>query len=458
VAQTPAIGESAARAAAARGLRLVAVLSPGDRATWIDWVTMTPTLSSKVRPLVALTRTVPLADLVRLVAACPDALAMCPRGLVALDGAVDGLEIDLHAAAQALGLVVVSTLEELAEAAALLDRGFARGTGRVFAAATGEDSVRIVADALERHQLTPARPADAAPPVTIVDLRRARTLARRPSADWDALLLDDQLVAHDGEPIAAGAGTLAALAAILAWPERRPPRRPSLHAARARQLLDRWPATLGEVQVKQLLACYGALPPAERLVTSASAAARAAASIGFPVTVKAVGPTLRGRRRLGAIALPVPNASACRQAFRDVLLGCQRAPTPQPLDGVLISALVAIPFALDATLVWLAPPTPPLLILRRRESGGAESCRCVACPTSAAHAERAAERLLDPWSPRVEVRGLADLVVRLSWIGPDLAGRMVWLHADTISPPDGRRPPLIIDARAVQTESRRAPC
>jgi len=263
-------------------------------------------------------------------------------------------------------------------------------------------------------------------------------------------------------PDRAGDATLQALAQMQSparWTPSRTLRRPRVGRADALRLLDGWRASLHELQIKSLLRCYGLNGPSEELTSSSSGASRAAREVGFPVAVKAVGPRLRGRLPLGAVALGVPNESAVRQAFREVLNTCgDRDPAPL-LEGVLVSAMVDLPAFLDCTLEW-PRGCPPLLLARARVAHLEVSPEPLVCPASLDACRDVAHALLGRVqlpTGAAQVQHLARFLWRLSWVGADLSGRMSWLRLDTISLPSARTAPLIIDGYGEQTESLRSP-
>ena len=226
---------------------------------------------------------------------------------------------------------------------------------------------------------------------------------------------------------------------------------------RARRLLDGWPALLDEPKAKELLACYGLESPAEEIAASASAAQRVAQQVGYPVAVKPVGPTLRRRQCLGALALDLGTSASVRQAFADVLIPLHDKHPPELLHGVMVSAMAPLPGALDCTLLW-PEAGPPLVVLQVRRPGGhLGDQRVERCPLSPARARSVAGWLAaqgfwgaeGPDGARA-TRRMASTLERLGWMGPDLAGRVRWLRLDTVSPPGAATPALLIDGHGEQ--------
>ncbi len=233
-----------------------------------------------------------------------------------------------------------------------------------------------------------------------------------------------------------------------------------IDAPQAIRMLDRWKSMLQEVQVKALLKCYGINSPHEEMVTSASAASLAGKEIGFPVAVKAVGPNLFQRHKLGALALDVPNQSSCRQAYHDVLFALSQYDPPFFLDGVLVSPMLPSKVALDCALLW-PQDSPALMIVRLLKNGIYHTFTSVkACPLSKITAKHVAFEINNAilqFSAPERLDQLSDFFLRLSWVGPDLMGRMRWLWLDTVTLPTDAAPTQILDGRGEQTESLRAP-
>lgn len=86
---------------------------------------------------------------------------------------------------------------------------------------------------------------------------------------------------------------------------------------------------LSEAEAKERLAAFGVPVPAGRVVRSAEEAAQAAAAIGYPVALKALG--VAHKTEAGALRLRLPDAAAVRAAATELL----------PLgDGLLVEAMV----------------------------------------------------------------------------------------------------------------------
>jgi acyl-CoA synthetase (NDP forming) len=95
---------------------------------------------------------------------------------------------------------------------------------------------------------------------------------------------------------------------------------------------------LSEHAAKQLLRAYGIRVPREQLVTSAAAAVRAAAQVGYPVVMKASGARIAHKSELGLVKIGLTSASQVRDAYRELTDIARYEGVP--LDGVLVCQMV----------------------------------------------------------------------------------------------------------------------
>lgn len=115
------------------------------------------------------------------------------------------------------------------------------------------------------------------------------------------------------------------------------PRTPSPSFRKAEALM-RPGQQLSEHGAKQLLRAYGIRVPREQLVTSAAAAVRAAAQVGYPVVMKASGARLAHKTELGLVKIGLTSASQVRDAYRE-LTDIARYEGVS-LDGILVCQMV----------------------------------------------------------------------------------------------------------------------
>ncbi|MEU1850436.1 acetate--CoA ligase family protein [Streptomyces sp. NPDC019990] len=115
------------------------------------------------------------------------------------------------------------------------------------------------------------------------------------------------------------------------------PRTPSPSYRKA-QALMRPGEQLSEHAAKQLLRAYGIRVPREQLVTSAAAAVRAAALVGYPVVMKASGARIAHKTELGLVKIGLTSASQVRDAYRELTDIARYEQVA--LDGVLVCQMV----------------------------------------------------------------------------------------------------------------------
>ncbi|MCC5478675.1 acetate--CoA ligase family protein [Streptomyces barringtoniae] len=115
------------------------------------------------------------------------------------------------------------------------------------------------------------------------------------------------------------------------------PRTPSLSFRKAEALM--YPGQqLSEHGAKQLLRAYGIRVPREQLVTSAAAAVRAAAQVGYPVVMKASGARIAHKTELGLVKVGLTSASQVREAYRELTDIARYEGVA--LDGILVCQMV----------------------------------------------------------------------------------------------------------------------
>ncbi|WP_369389997.1 acetate--CoA ligase family protein [Streptomyces sp. CG1] len=115
------------------------------------------------------------------------------------------------------------------------------------------------------------------------------------------------------------------------------PRIPSPSFRKAEALM-RPGRQLSEHAAKQLLRAYGIRVPREQLVTSAAAAVRAAAQVGYPVVMKASGAQIAHKTELGLVKIGLTSASQVRDTYRE-LMDIARYEGVS-LDGILVCQMV----------------------------------------------------------------------------------------------------------------------
>ena len=89
-----------------------------------------------------------------------------------------------------------------------------------------------------------------------------------------------------------------------------------------------------------MLEAYGIAVPAERVVTSAAEAARAAKKLGFPVVMKIVSADIAHKSDLGLVAVGVRDEDDARRTYRCCWPRRPKARPEATVDGVLVAETV----------------------------------------------------------------------------------------------------------------------
>jgi len=232
------------------------------------------------------------------------------------------------------------------------------------------------------------------------------------------------------------AGCARALAALAGLHEARarpvpgaPPPRDKAAAAAA---LDRAGERPTEWDGLALLAAYGIAAPEARLATNADAAVRHAEALGYPVALKVQSGDLPHKTEAGAVVLGLADASAVRAAHRRVLAAVAAAAPGAAIQGVLVERMA--PPGVEAIVGAIDDPTfgPQVVVGLGGILVEAIGDRAMA-PAPVGHDEAramiasiAGARLFGAWRgrPPADVDALADIVVRVSWLAHDFAGRI----------------------------------
>lgn len=94
---------------------------------------------------------------------------------------------------------------------------------------------------------------------------------------------------------------------------------------------------VGEAEAKRLLREIGIAAPPERLCTSASAAAAAAAEIGFPVVMKIASPDILHKSDIGGVLVGIGERDAAAAGFDTLMARAREAAPEARRDGVLVA-------------------------------------------------------------------------------------------------------------------------
>jgi acyl-CoA synthetase (NDP forming) len=99
-------------------------------------------------------------------------------------------------------------------------------------------------------------------------------------------------------------------------------------------------SALSEQDSKALLRAYGIAVPKERVVDSASGAAKAAKRIGFPVVMKIVSPDILHKSDLGLVAVGVRDEDDAKRTYKRMMSIAKKAAPKAHIDGVLVAQMV----------------------------------------------------------------------------------------------------------------------
>jgi acyl-CoA synthetase (NDP forming) len=189
---------------------------------------------------------------------------------------------------------------------------------------------------------------------------------------------------------------------------------------------------LTEHRVKQLLSGYGLPASAEALATSAAEAAAHAVRLGFPVALKIQSPDIPHKTEAGGVRLNLADATSVTEAHGEVLAAARAHQPDARIEGVLVQKMA--PKGVELVLGMVNDPTfGPVMMVG---SGGVmvELLGDVAhglAPLDAAEAEEMIRslklaKLLTGFrgSPPLDIAAVARLLVTLSQIAADHAGRI----------------------------------
>jgi acetate---CoA ligase (ADP-forming) len=98
--------------------------------------------------------------------------------------------------------------------------------------------------------------------------------------------------------------------------------------------------TLSEQDSKALLAAYGVAVPAERVVTSAAEAAKAANKLRFPVVMKIVSADIAHKSELGLVAVGVRDEDEARRTYRGLTAAARKVRPEANVEGVVVAETV----------------------------------------------------------------------------------------------------------------------
>jgi acetyl coenzyme A synthetase (ADP forming)-like protein len=96
---------------------------------------------------------------------------------------------------------------------------------------------------------------------------------------------------------------------------------------------------LGELEGTNLLACYGFNVLPTHLATSADAAVKLAAEIGYPVVMKIVSPEIIHKSDAGGVMINLADAAAVEKAYATIIANAKVFDAEARIDGVLVQKM-----------------------------------------------------------------------------------------------------------------------
>jgi acyl-CoA synthetase (NDP forming) len=189
---------------------------------------------------------------------------------------------------------------------------------------------------------------------------------------------------------------------------------------------------LSEHDSKAVLAAYGVAVTREKIVADADAAVAAADTIGYPVVLKANSPDILHKTEAGVVKLGIRSAAALREAFASIEAAVAALPDKPAVHGMAVQEMVK-PGIEVMVGVRQDAQFGPLVVCGL---GGimVELLQDVSVALAPVDAARAREMLQALKGHRLlagfrgaagaDIERLADIVVRISELGADLADRI----------------------------------
>ena len=243
----------------------------------------------------------------------------------------------------------------------------------------------------------------------------------------------------------------------------RTPARPAhTDAAVARRVLERCGEVLTERESKQVLAAYGFPVMKEALAASAEDAVRIARDMAVPVALKIESPQIAHKTEAGGIRLGVTGDEAVRQAFGEITASAQRYAPEATINGVLVQPMA--PAGIEVMLGLTSDATFGPVVVVGLGGIHVEVLRDLAyraAPIALADAHAMLDELrsrallhgVRGAAPR-DVDALADVIVRVSWLGHDLRDAITELDINPLIVLERGHGVCVVDALVVP---RRAP-
>lgn len=240
--------------------------------------------------------------------------------------------------------------------------------------------------------------------------------------------------------------------------QRAKPARPAgIDVAAARALVKNASGAMTERASKQVLAAYGFPVTREMLAVDAAQAVRMANEIGGDVALKIESADIPHKTEAHAIRLNVRGEAAVSEAFEAVMAAARDYNPAARLDGVLVQEMA--PPGLEIMLGLVSDPVFGAVVVAGLGGIHVEVLHDVAYRVAPVDADEAramldelrGRKLLDGVrgaAPR-DIDALCDLIVRLSWLGHDLAGEIAELDVNPVLLREAGAGARVVDALVV---------
>jgi acetyl-CoA synthetase (ADP-forming) len=246
--------------------------------------------------------------------------------------------------------------------------------------------------------------------------------------------------------------------ALRAAPVSAPARPPGIPAVGALGTLGEGP--LAEAEVKRLLGAYGVKVAREAVAPSVQAAGEAAASLGFPVVLKAISRDIVHKSDVGAVRLGLGTGAAVTTAAREMAAAlASEAPTAR-LEGFSVQETVAG----EAEIIVGARRDPQFgpVVLVGLGGIAVEILKDIAMSVAPVSAARARDMLASLAAapllqgargrPALDLDAVVDAVVRVSWLAADLGARLVDLEVNPLIMRRAGQGAVAVDGRGTLTD------
>ena len=228
---------------------------------------------------------------------------------------------------------------------------------------------------------------------------------------------------------------------------------------------DGTPIALSEAQSKDLLRLYGIATPHEILASTADEAAAAARTIGFPVVLKVVSPSIQHKSDVGGVVLGLHSEAELRTAYDHMFAGLRARDLDRAVAGVLVcqqmegGVELALGLHRDPEMGLVVMAGAGGVLLELMQDVAFASPPMTEAKARALIAETRAARLLAGWrgAPPSDVDAVVAAVVALGRIAIDLADVILSIDVNPFVALAEGQGGMALDALVVLSRLGRAP-